>query len=203
MHTMRRSYRTNPTKLKDAEQQLSLIIDKAKYSYELSLIQNFSLTKSARIYSYISSIKSSDQIPSFIYLENITASSNEDEANLFNNYFFSVFTNSSYQLPSIHEEAHAIPSLHKINIQVDQVYEALVSLDTSKAAGIDTINPAVLKYCAIPLTRPLFHLFNFSLLTCNLPSEWRIHCMARVFKSGDRANVGNYTETNLTIMCSF
>jgi len=55
--------------------------------------------------------------------------------------------------------------------------------------GIDTINPKILKHCALPLTRPLCHLFNLSLSTGSIPQEWRVHLTEPVYKSADQASV--------------
>ena len=97
------------------------------------------------------------------------------KAMLLNHYFFSVFTYSAYQLPSTHKVAHAVPTLNCINI--DEQQNSILSLDTSKATGIDTINPSVLKHCAMPLAQPLCHLLRYCLSTCNIPSKWRINCI--------------------------
>ena len=73
IHTMRRTARAKPTqynitKLETAEQQLSLDIQKAKQSFESSIIQNLQ-SNPTKVYKYISSIKSESQIPSSVYLE--------------------------------------------------------------------------------------------------------------------------------------
>ena len=72
-----------------------------------------------------------------------SSSLDEDKAKLFNHYFFSVFTHSSYQLLSLHDVAHITPALEKIHFDECEVQEALLSLDYNKAAGIDTIHPAI------------------------------------------------------------
>jgi len=100
----------------------------------------------------------------------------EDKAKLFNHYSF-------YQLPSMHEVAHITPALDKICLDELEVHKALVSLDCNIAAGIDSIHPAVLKHCA---TQPLHHLFCHCISTHDLPSEWCVHYIIPIFKSGDK-----------------
>ena len=206
IHTMRRTARAKPTqynitKLETAEQQLSLDIQKAKQSFESSLIQNLQ-SNPTKVYKYISSIKSESQIPSSVYLETCSSSLDEDKAKLFNHYFFSVFTHSFYQLPYLYEVAHIIPNLDKICLNECEVYEALFSLECNKAAGIDSIRPDVLKHCATPLTKPLHHLFCHCISTHDLPSEWRIHCIIPIFKSGNKSNVANYRPISLLCVVS-
>ena len=121
----------NTAKLKAAEESLSLTMENAKRSYEATLVQSFSSTKSNKIYKYISTLKSNEQIPSCMYLNNTTVTTDKDKAKLLNHYFFSIFTHSPYQLPSMSEIAHSIPTFNYISINEQEVYRALSSLDTS------------------------------------------------------------------------
>ena len=66
---------------------------------------------------------------------------------------------------------------------------ALAALDTTKAKGIDGIDPKVLKHCAVALYETIYHLFWQCLLQHSLPSEWGIHLITPLFKSGDRSSV--------------
>ena len=64
---MRRKARTKPTRnnvstLNAVEQQLSTDMQEAKLSFESSLLQNL-LVDPAKVYNYISFIKSESQIP--------------------------------------------------------------------------------------------------------------------------------------------
>ena len=137
-----------------------------------------------------------------MYLQNTTATTDEDKAKLLNHYFFSVFTHSHYQLPSMNEVYHSILNPNYICIEEQEVYRALLSLDASKSAGIDTISPSVLKHCATPLTQPLHHLFCYCLSSCNLSSEWQVHCITPIFKSGDHSNIANYRPISLLCVVS-
>ena len=116
---------------------------------------------------------------------------------MFNHYFFSVFTHSSYQLPSLREVAHITPALDEICFDEREVYEVLISQDCNKAASIDGIHPDVLKHCATPLTKPLHHLFCYCIFNHDIPSEWCTHCITSIFKSGDKHNVANYRPISL------
>ena len=78
----------------------------------------------------------------------------------------------------------------------------LSSLDPSKASGIDSISPALLKNCAGPLTIPVHYLLTLSLGSHSLPLEWRTHCIVPVFKSGDSCLVNNYRSISLLSIIS-
>ena len=108
----------------------------AKLSFEFSLLQNLHVNPT-KIYNYISSIKSENQIPLSVYLGSNNSNLDEDKAKLFNHYFFSIFTHSSYQLPSLHEISHITPALAEICFDECEVYTVLASLACNKSAGID------------------------------------------------------------------
>ena len=87
--------------------------------------------------------------------------------------------------------------LVSINISEEDVLEALNSLDPDKSSGIDKIGPRVLKNCAFSLCGPLHHLFVTCLSKHTIPSEWRIHVITPVHKSGDKSLVNNYRPISL------
>ena len=68
----------------------------------------------------------------------------------------------------------------------------LLAVGRPKAMGIDRIGPLVLKSCADVLCVPIHHLFTVSLSNGHLPSEWRIHLITPIFKSGDKSSIRNY-----------
>ena len=64
-------------------------------------------------------------------------------------------------------------------------------LDATKAMGIDNIPNQVLKSCAATLTRPIYHIFQQCVNQSLIPSEWKIHKIIPIFKSGDKSSVKN------------
>ena len=107
--------------------------------------------------------------------DSFAATQRVDKASLFNNYFYSVFVRSSYQLPPISDLKQPLSFLSEINISELDVFGTLRSLDPSKAMGCDKISQKLLKNCALALYQPLHHLFSLSLSQSYLPSEWRTH----------------------------
>jgi len=61
----------------------------------------------------------------------------------------------------------------------------------------DRIPPIVLSKCVSVLCKPLHHLFCYTLKYGYLPSEWKLHKIIPVFKSGDHAQVKNYHPISL------
>jgi len=131
-------------------------------------------------------------IKSVVY-NHTSATHDIDKANLFNKYFYSVFSHSPYSLPDYEDMPSTTTiSLDSISICEEEVYDALSSLDPHKATGIDGFSPTILKHCAIVLAKPLNYLFSFALQYSILPSEWQIYCITPIFKSGDKNCVNNY-----------
>ena len=117
----------------------------AKQDFESQLIRDLVVNNSSKIYKYISSLSSSHQLPPIMHFDDKQASSSFDQAQLFNQFFHSVFTHSSHELPSSISLPVSSKTLSNINISTADVFQALHSLDPNKASGIDLINPSLLK----------------------------------------------------------
>ena len=74
-----------------------IVTFKIVYSYESTLIDQFSQSNSHKIYYFISSLTSCRSIPANISLDSNTFNC---DSNGFNEYFYSVFTQSSVNQPS-------------------------------------------------------------------------------------------------------
>ena len=120
-----------------------------------------------------------------------------DKAELFNQYFFSVFTKSDFQVSNLDESNLPANSLDAIHLTESDVFNVIANLNPHKATGIDHIAPSVLKSCAYTLTLPLHHLFTTSLKTSIIPNEWKMHKIIPVYKSNDKTSVKNYRPISL------
>ena len=192
LHTLRRTYKCSPsdrnaTRLSQAEESFQSNAATAKSTYETDLITNFATNSNPNIYRHIRSFTKSATIPPTVYFNDTSASSNTSRANLFNQYFYSVFIPPSLSA----EYTNTTPGINTIVFSEDEVYSALNQLEPNKATEIDTINPKILKHCALSLTRPLCHLFNVSLSTGAIPQEWKVHLIVPVYKSAERSSVQN------------
>ena len=108
----------------------------------------------------IRSITKSNCIPNSVVYENHSANLDIDKANLYNKYFYSVFSQSTYSLPPVSQMPFTSAQLNFVEISEEEVYLTLTNLDPHKAFGFDCISPAVLKHCAIALTKPLQYVFT-------------------------------------------
>ena len=207
IHTMRRKCQLHPTpnnksKLTTAEAHLQLRMSNAKMDYESALINNFAFSNNSKIFNYVSSLSKNNQSPTAMYYNGHCSSDSFEKAQMFNKYFYSVFTRTSSPYRTIFENSKPDKLLRTINIHYTEVFEALVSLDSSKAMGIDRISPKILKNCATSLCEPITFLYIQCLWFGYLPQEWRTHCITPIYKSGDKAIVSNYRPISLLCIIS-
>ena len=180
-------------KISDLEHYVQSRIRKAKTKFENDLIESH---VSSSVYSYIRLVSNPNTLLPSLHLDGNFASSDYEKATLFNQYFYSVFTRSSFQLPVLMPSPPS-PSICEVSFSELDVFRILQSLDPSKAMGCDNISPRLLKHCALALYLPLYHLFTLSLSRCYLPVEWRTHLIKSIFKSGDKSSVRNYRPISL------
>lgn len=106
-------------------------------------------------------------------------------------------------LPTINAPVLPVPyyvtesRLEMINIAPEDVFKVLVSLNTNKSVGPDTISNTVLKECAVSLSEPLCKLFNQSLEDACFPTEWKNANLSPLFKTKERFNRVNYRPISL------
>ena len=123
-------------------------------------------------------------------------------AKLFNSFFHSVFTGSSFSLPDMSSLQLPPSCICTISLSVSEVLDALLSLDPTKSSGCDGIGPKLIKHCALALYVPLHHLYSVSMTKQCIPSEWKCHSITPIFKSGDKSNVKNYRPISLLCIVS-
>ena len=207
LHTLRKKVKRNPSdynklNLKVAESTLQQLLASARQSYESALIDQFTKTNSNNIYKYISSLTSSRSIPATMTLDVNILNDDSSIANSFNEYFYSVFTQSSVNQPVTFDSPTDIPLISSISILPEEVYHCLSSLDAKKAAGIDGLCPRVLKQCAGSITPLVYHLFDLCISSHSLPGEWQIHLIVPVYKSGSKTDIKNYRPISLLCILS-
>ena len=177
-----------------AEDNLQSELQTVKSNYEQSLLDNFAKYKDPKIFHYIKSLSKSRSLPTVLKYNSISVETDKEKADMFNNYFFSVLTDSTSDLPMLPELNSLITD---ISINPNEVFEVLNALQMNKVSGADNIGPSVLKNCAASLAQPLHFLFSLSLRNGEVPSQWKHHTIIPVFKAGDKSSVNNYRPISL------
>ena len=91
----------------------------------------------------------------------------------------------SSKLP--HDVSFNIP-----RITEEQILEALKSVDTNKATGIDEMSAKYVHIAAPVLARHLCLIFNTGIENGIFPNLWKHAKVCPVFKSGNETNMNNY-----------
>ena len=195
LRTLKRKFKSQPTsqrgnKICDLELLLQSKIVNAKPNFENNLIES---RVSSSVFSYIHSVSNPSTMPTTLHLDGNSASSDFEKATLFNRYFFSVFTRSSFQIPPL---SSLTPSqaISEVTFSELDVFRALYP---SKAMGCDIISPRLLKLYALALYQPFHYPFSLSLSQCYIPLEWCTHLIKPIYKSGDKSSVRNYRPISL------
>ena len=93
--------------------------------------------------------------------------------------------------------------LHNISVTLKMVRKVVVSLDLSKAFGLDYIPAVVLKNCEPKLSYILAELFNKCLKEFCFPDCWKVSSVVPVFINvGERSTTKNYCPVSLLSVVS-
>ena len=126
-----------------------------------------------------------------------------ETADILNDYFASVFTveedrgeeATPYQMT-------VAAQLFLVDITEEDVMHVIDKLKICKSPGPDKIYPRILKEVKEAICKPLCTIFNLSLRTGKVVSEWKLANVTPLFKKGDKSNPGNYRPISLTsVVC--
>ena len=137
-----------------------------------------------------------------MFYNNKHACNDQQKAQLFNNYFYSVFSTDPITPVSKPPMSTSTGTLNDIEINKSEVLIILSSLDGNKAPGIDNISLRVYRHCAFTLLKPICHLFAISLSSGSIPFQWCIHWITAIYKSDDKSLISNYRPISLLCILS-
>ena len=149
-----------------------------------------------RFWAYYQTKYKNKRIPTSLQYNGVKVSDAHEKAELFNNYFNSVFKRDN--CVPLHEDYffsgfdNDNQSLSNITLSPSMVREFLDQLNTTKSWGADEITPRLLKECSKSLSIPLCTLFNKQLDSGCFPKVWKVANLVPVFKSDDREMAQNY-----------
>ena len=148
---------------------------------------------------------------------NATFSQNKEKANILNRQFQSVFSQlSPLKLGQICIDKLQLyfnmnvpdkfkcnyPTMPEMCMNQNGIIKLLSNLRPNKAAGPDEIRPIVLKELRLEIAPVIQLIFERSLATGELPSDWTKANASLIFKKGDKSDPANYRPISLTcILC--
>ena len=117
--------------------------------YEYLLVSNY-YSNPGKLFDHLKSVTDSTSFNYPIFHHSKPVTTPQQKAQMFNDYFNSVFMTSDFTLPPENQLPSPTDQLSRITVDTSDVAEALLSLNTSKAPGTDYISPLVLKVCSEP-----------------------------------------------------
>ncbi|CAB4026882.1 Hypothetical predicted protein, partial [Paramuricea clavata] len=167
---------TRKRKLRSLTQQTKRLIRRKHQEYLAKIESSFSVNPKL-FWSYHKAIlRHRANLHHEITFDGVTSKSAKDKATLFNAYLSSVFrspsTGSKSGICDLLQPLE-IEELSNITLNAEEVARSLYNLDTSKACGPDGIPTRLLQECSIQIAPSICELFNHSLHTGQIPSEWK------------------------------
>ena len=129
-------------------------------------------------------------------------SDSQDQANILNQQFCSVFTKDKGDpTPTINSEP--TPTIQDLtSISARGVEKLLSTIKDNKASGPDNIPNRLLRELAPQLSHVLAVIFTQSLTSGHLPKDWKEANIAPIFKKDNKNNPANYRPVSLTCVCA-
>ena len=121
-----------------------------------------------------------------------------ETADILNDYFASVFTVEEDRGEATPYQMTVAAQLFLVDITEEDVMRVIDKLKICKSPGPDKIYPRILKEVKEAISKPLCAIFNLSLRTEKVVSEWKLSNVTPLFKKGDKFNPGNYRPISLT-----
>ena len=118
-------------KATNLQEELQSMIAEAKSEFESNLALTYAHTNNNKIFQYISNIKGHDRHPNQMFYNNKKASTDSEKAQLFNDYFYSVFSSSNQPINYFKTTPSSDDLLHDIVMSQSDV---LISLNPSMQA---------------------------------------------------------------------
>ena len=124
-----------------------------------------------------------------------------DKADILSRQYQSVYTKEDQNCPVPEPEGTPYPSMDDFTVTIEGVEKLLHKSNPSKASGPDMIPARLLKECSTDLAPILATIFNKSLQTGQVPSDWKKANVSAIFKKGQRYDPANYRPVSLTCLC--
>ena len=181
-------------KLKRLEKPIKFESEKDLAEYEKSIFEGRTFSK---IQKYLKCVRKTPSIPPTVNFDKTVASINVEKAEVFNQYFASVFSKSNMQ-PGY--DTNNI--LNTANYTEEQISDILFELIPDKSTGPDKIGNTLLKKCHKTLCKSLKLIFRTCLKKQCYPSYWKICQITPIVNEGNKADVTCYRPISLLCCCS-
>lgn len=184
----------DPKIIADALDKLAHAVHTSKEYYFNTSLANFIKNDPKKFWNYISEKK---KPISQVFVNGSMVSDQAAIAQHLNEYFHSVFSTPSAS-PSVINADNAA----NVNfISYSGVVAMLLNSKTKTSCGPDNIPNIFLRRFAESVAKYLLVIFRVSLLSAELPDDWKSARIVPIFKKGDRLVLQNYRPISLTSSC--
>ncbi len=184
---------------KEVNKQTRVAMRHSALSFEQTLIHS---RNDKKFWNFVSSrLKCNNRIPALLDCNDDLRTDNEGKAEVLNSQFSSVFISDdgvSLGLDTNNDRHQHTTQLSVEEIEEFDVCRTLHQLPNKFSSGPDGVPQILLKRLAISLAHPLGMIFNFSLATSSLPSDWTCANITPVFKKGMASEASNYRPISIT-----
>jgi hypothetical protein len=134
--------------------------------------------------------------------EEVVVKDDGEKADALVNFFSSVFTKEDGD-PIDNIKVHPCKKpMSDIVFTEEGILLKLKKLRLDKSPGLDGIHPRVLNEIREEIAYPLSLIYNKSLNSSTLPSDWKSGVVTAIYKKGSKTDMGNYRPISLTsILC--
>ena len=171
---------------------------KAEVDFVNNTIQEgFDNNNSKPFWRYVKAKRQDNVDVAPLKVKGVLHSESKNKAQILVEQFYSVFTKTGNKVLSklSKQFKYELPGL---TITVPGVEKLLRKVNTSKAIGPDNISNVILKECASQLAPGLSEIFQNSIDSGKLPTDWTNANVSPVFKKGDVHLAENYRPVSLT-----
>ena len=166
---------------------------------EIKLVQSDNL---GRFYRYVNGKMSGRKlIPPIKNAAGNLITDNVSRANIFNEYFASVFTRDDNNLPQFTKRVDSTVKCCDVCFTPAKVLKVLQGLKSKNSHGPDGFPNILLKRLSTALCHPLAFVFQASFRSHVLPASWLHAIVIPVFKKGPTSSTSNYRPISLTCVC--
>eukprot|EP00057_Strongylocentrotus_purpuratus_P023156 XP_011677630.1 PREDICTED: RNA-directed DNA polymerase from mobile element jockey-like [Strongylocentrotus purpuratus] len=170
----------------------------AKGGFELKISKDVKKNPKS-VWKYIQSkLKVKSAIENLCKPDGSIAESDNEKAELLNNYFCSVFTKENLNnIPELQGRDYSA-CLEDMIIHREKIHLLIEKMDQTKSAGPDGIHIRILKELKLHVIDCLAEIFNESMSTGCVPKSWKSANVVPLFKKGKKSDPGNYRPISLT-----
>lgn len=177
-------------KYREYRQKIKLKIKKAYAEYKSNAELNL-YSDPKYFWSFIRNQKNDADLPAQVCYNNISVSGAKNIANMFAQYFGSVFIPDT---PMCQRQDQVSLKSYFCDraFSRSEIREALKKLNGNRSVGPDGVPGYIIKGCADLFVEPLLHIFNRSIQTSTYPRDWQMSKVIPLFKKGAKHEVINY-----------